>query len=247
MIEFRLDARSGIPTYLQLVQQVRQALRLGILQPGDQLPTVREVVTKLAINPNTVLKAYRELDREGLVDGRRGQGTFVAEGVAGSAPSDYSALRSAPSRRMPPRSASESASCSARSAVSETAPSAARTTCSSRSRSLSRSAMRPRLTALATPFPLRLRARDCALDGRNGRERRSRLGCGGVLGLLERRLAGRGLHVDVPPPRELRLAFLPDRQQRRRDEDRRVRARGDSDEQREREVLQRRAAEEEQR
>ena len=95
MIEFRLDARSGIPTYLQLVQQVRQALRLGILQPGDQLPTVKEVVTKLAINPNTVLKAYRELDREGLVDGRRGQGTFVAEGVAGSAPSDYSALRSA--------------------------------------------------------------------------------------------------------------------------------------------------------
>jgi len=72
MIEFRLDSRSGVPTYLQLVHQVRQALRLGILQPGDQLPTVKEVVAKLAINPNTVLKAYRELDREGLVDGRRG-------------------------------------------------------------------------------------------------------------------------------------------------------------------------------
>ena len=93
MIEFRLDGRSGVPTYLQLVQQVKRALRLGILQPGDQLPTVKEVVAKLAINPNTVLKAYRELDREGLVDGRRGQGTFVADGVAAQAPRDYAALR----------------------------------------------------------------------------------------------------------------------------------------------------------
>ena len=57
VIEFRLDQRSGVPTYLQLVQQVKHALRLGILQPGDQLPTVKEVVGKLAINPNTVLKA----------------------------------------------------------------------------------------------------------------------------------------------------------------------------------------------
>src|SRR5215831_2294212 len=78
MIEFHLDTRSGVPTYLQLVQQVRQAVRLGILRPGDQLPTVKDVVARLAINPNTVLKAYRELDREGLVEGRRGQGTFVA-------------------------------------------------------------------------------------------------------------------------------------------------------------------------
>ncbi len=67
MIEFRLNVRSGVPTYLQLVQQVRQAIRLGVLQPGDQLPTVKDVVGSLAINPNTVLKAYRELDREGLV------------------------------------------------------------------------------------------------------------------------------------------------------------------------------------
>ena len=73
MIEFHLDTRSGVPTYLQLVQQVRQAVRLGISQPGDQLPTVKEVVGSLAINPNTVLKAYRELDREGLVEGRRGR------------------------------------------------------------------------------------------------------------------------------------------------------------------------------
>ena len=78
MIEFHLDARSGVPTYLQLVQQVRQAVRLGILEAGDQLPTVKEVVGSLAINPNTVLKAYRELDREGVVEGRRGVGTFVA-------------------------------------------------------------------------------------------------------------------------------------------------------------------------
>lgn len=95
MIEFRLDVRSGVPTYLQLVQQVKQALRLGILQPGDQLPTVKEVVAKLAINPNTVLKAYRELDRESLVDGRRGQGTFVSADVTASEPRDFETLRSA--------------------------------------------------------------------------------------------------------------------------------------------------------
>jgi GntR family transcriptional regulator len=95
LIEFRLDVHSGVPTYLQLVQQVKQALRLGILQPGDQLPTVKAVVTQLAINPNTVLKAYRELDREGLVDGRRGQGTFVSADVTASAPRDFDTLRAA--------------------------------------------------------------------------------------------------------------------------------------------------------
>jgi GntR family transcriptional regulator len=95
VIEFRLNERSGVPTYLQLVQQVRQAVRLGLLQPGDQLPTVKEVVGKLAINPNTVLKAYRELDHEGLVEGRRGQGTFVSHTLPRSEPSDYVALRSA--------------------------------------------------------------------------------------------------------------------------------------------------------
>src|SRR3954453_20275793 len=88
MIEFHVEARSGVPTYLQLVQQTRQAIRLGLLQPGDQLPTVKEVVGSLAINPNTVLKAYRELDHEGLVEARRGQGTFVARDVAGAAASD---------------------------------------------------------------------------------------------------------------------------------------------------------------
>ena len=95
VIEFRLDQRSGVPTYLQLVQQVKHALRLGILQPGDQLPTVKEVVGKLAINPNTVLKAYRELDREGVTEGRRGQGTFVSADQPAHMPGDYSALQSA--------------------------------------------------------------------------------------------------------------------------------------------------------
>jgi GntR family transcriptional regulator len=78
MIAFHLDSRSGVPTYLQLVQQVRHAIRLGTLHPGDQLPTVKEVVATLTINPNTVLHAYRQLDMEGLTEGRRGVGTFVA-------------------------------------------------------------------------------------------------------------------------------------------------------------------------
>jgi GntR family transcriptional regulator len=95
MITFRLDQRSGVPTYLQLVQQVKQALRLGILQPGDQLPTVKDVVGSLAINPNTVLKAYRELDREGVTEGRRGQGTFISHDQPAAEPRDYFALRSA--------------------------------------------------------------------------------------------------------------------------------------------------------
>ena len=76
-IEFRLDLASGVPTYLQLVQQVEHALRLGYLKPGDQLPKVRDVVAALAINPNTVLKAYRELEIKGLAVGRPGQGTFI--------------------------------------------------------------------------------------------------------------------------------------------------------------------------
>ena len=77
MIEFDLDESSGVATYLQLVQQVHQALRLGLLEPGDQLPTAQQVVAKLAINPNTVLKAYRDIEREGLVRARPGLGTFV--------------------------------------------------------------------------------------------------------------------------------------------------------------------------
>ena len=93
MIEFHIQSHSGVPTYLQIVQQVRQAIRLGILSAGDQLPTVKEVVAAVAINPNTVLKAYHELDLEGLVEGRRGVGTFVAAGVASLPPKDVAPLR----------------------------------------------------------------------------------------------------------------------------------------------------------
>ena len=93
MIEFHIQSHSGVPTYLQIVQQVRQAIRLGILSAGDQLPTVKEVVAAVAINPNTVLKAYHELDLEGLVEGRRGVGTFVAAGVASLPPKDVASLR----------------------------------------------------------------------------------------------------------------------------------------------------------
>jgi len=86
MIEFQLDETSGVATYLQLVQQVHQALRLGILEPGDQLPTAQQVVARLAINPNTVLKAYRDLERQGLVRARPGRGTFVTSSLPGTDP-----------------------------------------------------------------------------------------------------------------------------------------------------------------
>jgi GntR family transcriptional regulator len=93
MIDFHLDTRSGVPTYLQIVQQVRQAIRLGLLGPGDQLPTVKDVVAHLAINPNTVLKAYRDLDHEGLVEARRGQGTFVSSRLFPDPPPDVVGLQ----------------------------------------------------------------------------------------------------------------------------------------------------------
>src|SRR6476661_9233709 len=92
-IEFRLDASSGLPTYLQLVQQVEHALRLGYLKPGDQLPKVRDVVASLAINPNTVLKAYRELENKGLTVGRPGQGTFIEATLSPVALPELTALR----------------------------------------------------------------------------------------------------------------------------------------------------------
>src|SRR5271169_1805962 len=92
-IGFRLDPSSGVPTYLQLVQQVEHALRLGYLKPGDQLPKVRDVVTSLTINPNTVLKAYRELETKGLAAGRPGQGTFVQATLSQIALPELTALR----------------------------------------------------------------------------------------------------------------------------------------------------------
>ena len=93
MIEFHLEGGSGVSAYMQVVHQVKQALRLGMLRPGDQLPTVRDVVASLAINPNTVLKAYRELEMEGLVAGRQGQGTFVLKSLAGPALAGHAELR----------------------------------------------------------------------------------------------------------------------------------------------------------
>jgi GntR family transcriptional regulator len=93
MLQFHLDGTSGVPAYLQVVQQVKRSLRLGVLRSGDQLPTVREVVASLAINPNTVLKAYRELEREGLVVSRPGQGTFVRRALPSAPPGDLAILR----------------------------------------------------------------------------------------------------------------------------------------------------------
>jgi len=93
VIEFHLDGHSKVATYMQLVQQVKQSLRTGLLEPGDQLPRVREVAESLAINPNTVLKAYRELEIEGLVEGRPGVGTFVRRTLAGPSLASQAALR----------------------------------------------------------------------------------------------------------------------------------------------------------
>lgn len=93
MIEFSLDPYSGVSPYLQVVQQVRHALRLGLLKEGDQLPTVKEVVARLTINPNTVLKAYRELERDGLVRPRPGQGTFVTRSLTDGSLSAHQPLR----------------------------------------------------------------------------------------------------------------------------------------------------------
>src|SRR5580700_1320803 len=92
MITFRLSTHSGVPPYLQIVQQVKQALRMGILLKGDQLPTVKEVVGMVAINPNTVFKAYRELEMLGLVEGRTGSGTFVSSSPAEPPPEIQSVI-----------------------------------------------------------------------------------------------------------------------------------------------------------
>lgn len=93
MIQFSLDGRSGVSPYQQLVQQVKQAMRLGLLREGDQLPTVKDVVAELAINPNTVSKAYRELELAGLVAARQGVGTFVTRTLADSSLAAHEPLR----------------------------------------------------------------------------------------------------------------------------------------------------------
>jgi GntR family transcriptional regulator len=92
-IVFKLDPASGVPTYLQLVRQVEHALLLGYLSPGDQLPKVRDVVADLAINPNTVLKAYRDLEQKGIASGRPGLGTFVESGAGQGMLPELAALR----------------------------------------------------------------------------------------------------------------------------------------------------------
>jgi GntR family transcriptional regulator len=85
-ISFQLNSASGVPAYLQIIQQIKQALRMGVLNVGDKLPTVKEVVAEVAINPNTVMKAYWELEHEGFVEGRQGKGTFVSRRPAGPPP-----------------------------------------------------------------------------------------------------------------------------------------------------------------
>jgi len=92
MISFRVDSRSVVPPYMQIVQQVRQALRMGVLDVGDQLPPVREAVAATAVNPNTVLKAYRDLEREGLVEPRAGHGKFVLRRPPGPPPGTHARL-----------------------------------------------------------------------------------------------------------------------------------------------------------
>ena len=92
-VALRLSSTSGVSAYLQIVKQVRQAMQLGHLQPGEQLPTVKEAVALLAINPNTVLKAYQQLEQQGLVEGRQGQGTFVTGALPGPSPTRQAALR----------------------------------------------------------------------------------------------------------------------------------------------------------
>jgi GntR family transcriptional regulator len=93
MIDFNLDPASGVAPYMQLVHQVRRALRLGLLQEGDQLPTVKQVVARVAINPNTVAKAYRELEHQGLVGARPGVGTFVIKTLSDSSLASHGPLR----------------------------------------------------------------------------------------------------------------------------------------------------------
>src|ERR1700728_1114558 len=78
-VAFRLDAHSGVPVFRQLIDQVLGAIATGILRTGDQLPTVRQVAVDLAINPNTVMRAYREMEIRGILDTQQGAGTFIAE------------------------------------------------------------------------------------------------------------------------------------------------------------------------
>jgi GntR family transcriptional regulator len=94
VINFHVDRSSSVPAYAQLIRQVREGLRMGVLHPGDQLPTVRSVVTSCTVNPSTVLKAYRELELSGLVEARQGAGTFVSGRLGEADPHVMARLRS---------------------------------------------------------------------------------------------------------------------------------------------------------
>jgi len=83
---FRIDPRSGVPLYLQLIEQVRHAIEVGALRTGDQLPGMRKLAEELVMNPNTVAKAYREMEHAGLIDLRHGAGAFVSGAQTGSTP-----------------------------------------------------------------------------------------------------------------------------------------------------------------
>jgi GntR family transcriptional regulator len=78
---FHVSPSSGVPLYLQLMEQVKHAIETGALRPGEQLPTIRAVAEELVINPNTVARAYRELEATGVIDVRHGTGAFVGEGA----------------------------------------------------------------------------------------------------------------------------------------------------------------------
>ena len=93
MLAFYLESQSGVPPYLQIAQQVKEAMRLGLLHVGDQLPTVREVVEEVVVHPNTVFKAYRELEHAGLVTSRPGHGTFVIRTLPATSLARHAALR----------------------------------------------------------------------------------------------------------------------------------------------------------
>ncbi len=80
-MKFIINSRSGVPIYRQLVQQIENGIVGGILSPGEQLPTVREVALQLTVNPNTVARAYRELEYRGLIESTQGRGTFVGAGA----------------------------------------------------------------------------------------------------------------------------------------------------------------------
>ncbi|NEB40777.1 GntR family transcriptional regulator [Streptomyces sp. SID14515] len=95
VVVFRIDRRSGVATYLQIVRQVEQALRMGALEEGDRLPTAAQVAATTKVNPNTTLKAYRELERMGLAEVRQGAGTFITRTLAQPQSGPDSPLRAA--------------------------------------------------------------------------------------------------------------------------------------------------------